>query len=87
MMEQSVNQCLAGMTSSGMNHQAGRLVQDDQIVVLKKDIERNLFRSKNGRAWRRFIQFDDIAFPDRLARSRRRSIQPNESVGDQLLQA
>ena len=44
MMKEAVYEGSRPVSGSRMNHHAGRLVDDDQIVILKHDIERQVLR-------------------------------------------
>ena len=44
MMKQCIDQRVFPMTGARMNYQTGRFVDDDEIVIFKKNIERNRFR-------------------------------------------
>ena len=44
MMQQSVHQSVLAMARAGMDDHAGRLVDDDEIVVFKKNLEWDRFR-------------------------------------------
>ena len=44
MMEQRVHKGVLAMPGAGMNNQPGRLINHNQIFVLKKNIERNGLR-------------------------------------------
>ena len=45
MMEQGVDQRSGPVARGGMNHHAGGLVDDDQMIVLEQDIQRDMPRA------------------------------------------
>ena len=61
MVKQSVNERVFGVAGSRMNNKAGRLVQDDEVIVFEQDVERDVFRPESNRPRGRLIQFDQIA--------------------------
>ena len=54
-----------------MDHQTGRLVDDQQIVVFVQDVERQGFGGKAGGTRRRDVQANDFARPHPVAGSQR----------------
>ena len=42
MMKKRIDQCLIAVTCSRMHNQAGRLVDDQQVVILEQDVERDI---------------------------------------------
>ncbi len=75
------------MTGSRMDHQAGRLIDDNQIVIFEKNVERYCLRLIVDLFRRRLGQPDFISAPDEIARPRRCAIEPDETAPNQLLQA
>ena len=86
MGEQGVDQRVLLMARAGMHDQPGRLVQDEQVVVLKQNLERHLLRLGFDFFEGRLRQFHGIARAHEIARPRRLSVQPNESPANQRLQ-
>jgi len=86
MMEQGVDQSMLAMACARVNHQPGRFVDHDQIVVLKKNIERDRLGLIIGffRQWLGYA--NSIARPDPITRAGSLAIQADETVPDQLLQ-
>ena len=61
MGQQGVDQRLVGVAGSGMDDQPGRLVEDEQIVILEQDIEVDRLRLGLGRLGRRNIDDETLA--------------------------
>src|SRR5690606_27714585 len=75
--QQSIYQGSISMPRAGVHDEPGRLVDDDQVLVLIDDIERNAFRLRLGRLRRRhldpehLVRFDPVSgLAYRPARSR-----------------
>src|SRR2546428_10872015 len=85
-MQQRVDERVLFVTGAGMNNQAVRLVDDNEIVVFEKDVERDRFRLIVDLLRRGFGQFDFVAAAHEIARPRRGAIASHESAPDQLLQ-
>jgi hypothetical protein len=51
-----------------MHHQPGRLVQNEQVVVLEENLEGNLFRQRFDLFDGRFCEFDHVAGANGIAR-------------------
>ena len=86
MMEQGVDQSMLAMARARVNHQPGRFVDYDQIVVLKKNIEQDRLWLIIGflRQWLGYT--NSIARPDPITRAGSLAIQADETIPDQLLQ-
>src|SRR5258708_21836371 len=61
MVEQCIDEGSVGVSSGRVDHQSGRLVDDEQMLILKDDLKRYLlrfimrgFRLRNGQAKRFF---------------------------------
>ena len=63
-MEQCVDERARRHAGAGMHDHPGRLVDDDQIVILMDDIERNGLGRGPCRFRRRYDQHDPVAFVD-----------------------
>ena len=74
------------MAGARMHDQPGRLVQDEQVVVLEQNLERHLLRLGFDFFDGRFGQLDDVARAHEIAGSRRLSVQRDESAADQRLE-
>ena len=74
-MEQGVNQGVLTIARAGMNDQTGGLIDNEQIVVFKDNMERNSFRPIFCFLWRRFDQANAIARTDQLARPGRFAVK------------
>lgn len=53
MGDKRIDQCATRVARRRMDHQAGRLVDDNKIVILKDNIERDVLGLRQGRCWRR----------------------------------
>ncbi len=56
MGDQRVDQRARRIAGAGMHHESGRLVDDDELVVLIDDIERDGLGARLGRGGRRHGQ-------------------------------
>jgi len=86
MIEQSIDQRVLAMTSARMNNEAGRLVNDNEIAVLEKNIQRNRFRSIVDLFGGRLAEINFIVFADEIARPGGCSVEGHESISNQLLE-
>src|SRR3981081_147382 len=68
MMEQRVDQCVLRMTCARMHNQAGVFVQDEEVVILKKNFERDRFRLIVDLFRRWLAKIDEVAGADEIAR-------------------
>jgi hypothetical protein len=68
--QQCVDQGMLLMAGTGMHHDPGGLVQHQQIVVLEKDLEGDLFRLGFDLFDLRFCEFDRVARSNRISRAR-----------------
>ena len=68
MGDQRVDQRAGPMAGGRMDHQIARLVDDDDVVVLIDDLERNRLRRGLGRLGRRHGDDDLVAGIDAMAR-------------------
>ena len=87
MMKQRVDQCVLRMTGARMHNQPGRFVQDEQVVVLKKNFKSDRFRSIVDLFRRRLAKIDKVAGANEIARPRRFAVTANKPGADQLLEA
>src|SRR5512139_1168697 len=51
-MEEAVHQRSLPVSGGGMDHETGRLVHCDNLVVFKKDVQRQRFGAEFSRGWR-----------------------------------
>jgi len=86
MREERVHKGSLLMAGAGMNDEPGRLVEHEEIVVLEQNVER--YRLGLGVALfnLRLAHFDNVAGPNRVAWSRRLSVQSDEFFPDQRLE-
>ena len=75
------------MTSARMNNEAGRFINDDEIVVFEENLQRNRFRLIVDLFGRWFTEVNFIPVADEIARPCGCPVERNESSTDQLLQA
>lgn len=85
--QERVHQRVLLMPSAGMNHEARRLVQDDEIVVFEKNIERHRLRLRVDLGHFRFAHFDDRSRPHGIARPRRFSVHGHEVFSNEGLKS
>ncbi len=81
-MEQGIDECVLAVARARMDNHTGRLVDYDEVPVLKKDIERNGLRLILDFFQRRFRKLNPVLFPDEIARPGRLSIQSDGTVAD-----
>ncbi len=67
MRDQRVDQCSRGVACRGMHHQAPGLVDQDDIVVLEHDIERDVLALRLGGGGLRHVDYDRIALGDMIS--------------------
>jgi hypothetical protein len=70
-----------------MHNEAGRFVEDEEIVVFEKDLERHRFRLRIALFNFRLTHFDNVAGVNGVARPWLLAIHADESVADQCLEA
>ena len=61
MSQQGIDQCVIGIAGRGMDDQAGRLVQHQEVGVLVQDVERQRLRHGFGGLRRRNIDDETVA--------------------------
>ena len=86
-MKQRIDQRVLPVTSARMYDQTGRFVQDEEIIVFKKNFERDRFRLIIDLFRRRLAKIDMIAGAHEIARPGRFAVTANESAANQLLKA
>ena len=87
MMKQRIDQRVLPVTGARMHDQAGRFVQDEKIIVFKKNFERDRFRLIVDLFQRRLAKIDMIAGADEIARPGPFAVAANEATANQLLKA
>lgn len=87
MMKQRIDERVLPVTSARMYDQTGRFVQDEEIIVFKKNFERDRFRLIVDLFRRRLAKIDKIAGAHEIARPGRFAVTANESAANQLLKA
>ena len=87
MAEQCIDQGVVLMASAGMNNKPSRLIDNNEIIVLEQNVERNGLWLILGLFEWWLGQFDFVTAANGLAWSRRCAVEPNESGADQLLNA
>ena len=84
--EQRVDERAVAMTRRGMHDEPGRLVHDQQVVVLVHDLDRDLrLGARLGGGGRRHHQLQDGPRLDEGVRLDRESPEGQVAVGDELL--
>jgi hypothetical protein len=84
--EQRVHQRVLLMPGARVHDDSGRLVQDEEIVVLENHIERDLFRERVDLLDFRFAQFHGVAGADEVAGPRDFPVHGHEAVADEGLE-
>jgi hypothetical protein len=67
-MEESVHQRSLSVSCGRMDHQTGRFVHCDNLVVFKEDVQRQSFGDEFSRGWRREGDVDLFSGPEAVAR-------------------
>ena len=87
MVKQGVDQCAIGISCGGMNHHAGFFIEHDEVIVFKKNLQRNLLRSCDVRHRLGEIDRDDVTDFYGIARFRRLAIAEDVLFADEILDA
>jgi hypothetical protein len=87
MMKQCIDQGVFAMAGTWMNDEPGRFIDDDEIFVLKQNVEWNRLRLSLDFFGRRLDKLDFVPVANNLPRSRGYSVEPDESRSNQLLKA
>ncbi len=88
MVKQTVDQSSCGIARSGMNNQPGRFDQDNEVVVFKENVERNILRPRDRVLRFRNCQCDAVSgFDAVLCFSNGFAVDGNLAAGDQSLDA
>ena len=64
MVQERIHKRAGEMSRRGMNNHPRRLVDDDHVLVLKDDVERNILGFGDGRNGRRNLNDDLVVFGD-----------------------
>jgi hypothetical protein len=86
MMQQGVDERAAVMASRGMDDQARRFVDRDDVFIFVKDIQRDLFRLRARGNWFGPRNLDGVAGVWRVSRFYSSSVYENGAVFDHALQ-
>ena len=86
MVEESVDQGVRLIARSGMHDQPGRLVQNEEVFVFKKNRERDLLRLVFDLLHHRLDQPNDIASPDCFPTPRHCAVEEGVARLDQRLE-
>ena len=85
--DQRVDEGAAGMAGRGMDDEPGRLVDDDKMLVLVDDVERQILPDHGRIGWRRRLENDPRAFGEAERRiARRRAVDLDLAGLDQRLE-
>ena len=87
MGEERVHQGVLLMAGTGMNHEAGRLVQDEEIVIFEKNIQIHRLRLRVDLRNCGFADFDNCTRAHGIARPRRFSIHGHELFSNEGLKS
>jgi hypothetical protein len=87
MMEKRVHQRAGRSACTGMDHQPGGLVYDEQVRVLVHDGKRDVLRGRTGRLRLGHHDGHPLAFAHPRRRPRGRPVDGHRAVGDEGLQA
>src|SRR5947207_10088362 len=87
MVKQGVYQSGLTLTCTGRNGKARRFVDNDEIVVLKENIDWNRFRPCVDLLWRRLDENNLVIASNNLPRPCGRAIELNERCADQPLES
>lgn len=77
MIQQGVNQCSRTHARPGVNGHAGRFVDDQHVLILEKNGQRNFLGPKVNRFRSRFRNGDLVACVDDLFGAAGRPVQQN----------
>jgi len=83
----SICECAGVNSGSGMDYHSGRFVDNGEKLVLKNDVERNIFRFENIGLHFDKIDIDLIIFMQFVRRLGRFFVDQHIAVLDQTLQA
>ena len=64
MVQERVHQRVLAMTCAGVNHQPGRFVYNDKIIILEQDFQRDVFGKDLGFLQRWFDDSDHVVCPN-----------------------
>jgi hypothetical protein len=80
--QERIHQSVPLMAGAWMHNNSGRLVQDEEIVILENDVEFYRFRLRFNLLDLRFPQLDEVAGPNKVSRPWRFPIKADESIAD-----
>jgi len=87
MGDQGVDQRSRGVSRGGVHDEALRLVDDDDVVVLEDDIERDVLALRFGRGGLGHVDYDRIALGDMISGVADGGVPDGDGTGqDQRLQ-
>ena len=75
------------MSGARMHHQSSGLVQDQQVVVLEKNLQSDLLRQRFDFFDRRLCEFDGVAGANRIAGAGILAVEPDEAYPNKGLEA
>lgn len=87
MAEQRVDQSVFALTGARVNGEAGRLIDNDEVIVFEQNLEWNRLWPDVDLHRRWLAEINFVAASDHLPRSSGLLVEPNEPAADQLLQA
>ena len=59
-VEESIDQRARIIAGCGMNNQTGRFIDNENRFILENDIQRDRFRHRPHRRWRRYLELDAV---------------------------
>ena len=85
-MKQRIDQRARAVAGAGVDHQPGLLVENEEIRILVKNLQRQILWSDLDRRGSRHHQLDALATSEAARRLRRLSVDPCQPRVDQRLQ-
>ena len=87
MRQKRIHQSVFRVSRARMNDQTGGLVEDEEIVILEKNVERDRFGSRFDFLELRFVQRNRVSGFDSVARPAGFPVHRDKPVRDQRLEA
>ncbi len=87
MVQQTIHECAARVSSPGVHDQSGPFVNDQQIIVLVDDVQPDRLRRGADLGLGSGLQRDHLSPGDRISRSLRPAVDSNGTCQQPLFQA
>lgn len=84
-MEQRIDECAFGMSGRGVNHHPGRFVEDEQVIVLEENVQRDGLGRGGGRFGFGPVDGNALAGARGMGRLDGVSVDPDMTAGDEPL--